>query len=206
MAIVNGYCTLTQAKNFKRITSTDATDDSVIEEMIEEASRLIDAICNRWFYAYTQTRYFDVPRGRELCLDSDLLAITTLTNGDSTTIASTEYNLQPKNSPPYYAVVLKPGSTTVWQPSTSGGYNEKVISIAGSWGFVDRTAADPVSDRVIKATRKACLVIFGNAYGERFGDNTGGQVTVTAAGVVITPYGAIPKAAYQAIAPYVRKT
>lgn len=204
MSITNGYATLAEAKAHKRITSTDATDDTVIESLVEDASRLIDAITNRWFYAYTQTRYFDVPSGRELCFDADLVAVTTLTNGDGTVIASTEYNLQPINETPAYALRLKDLTTVSWQPSSTYG-SQKVISIAGSWGYVDRTATTPWAARVILNTKRACLSIFGQIYEERFGTNTAGAVTVTAAGVVITPYGAVPKAAYQLIAPYIRR-
>ncbi len=204
MTITNGYATLAQAKDHKRISSTDATDDGVIEGMVEDASRLIDAICNRWFYTYTQTRTFDVPSSRELRLDADLLAITTLTNGNGDVIAAADYNLIPKNSPPYYAVRLKELSTTAWRFSSTYGA-ELVITIAGSWGFVDRTAIDPVSVRAINATKRACLDIAAMWYEERFGQNTGGVATITGAGVVITPQGAVPKSAWQLIAPYIRR-
>ena len=204
MTITNGYATLAQAKDLKRITSTDTTDDATIELMIEDASRLIDAICNRWFYAYTQTRYFSVPASRELRMDTDLLAITTLTNGNDDVITSGNYHLLPKNVPPYYAVLIKDLSTVIWQPSTSTG-SEWVISIAGTWGYVDRSATDPVSVRVIDATRRACLEIVEMWYEQRFGENTGGVATVTGAGVVITPQGAIPKSAWQLIAPFIRR-
>ena len=42
-------------------------------------------------------------------------------------------------------------------------------------------------------------------YEQRFGENTGGVATVTGAGVVITPQGAIPKSAWQLIAPFIRR-
>jgi len=42
MAITNGYCTLEEFKDDKRITSDDAADDGVIEGIIEDASRMID--------------------------------------------------------------------------------------------------------------------------------------------------------------------
>jgi hypothetical protein len=40
---------------------------------------------------------------------------------------------------------------------------------------------------------------------ERFGVNAGGNVYITAGGVVQSPAGAIPKAAYDMIKPYIRK-
>lgn len=166
--------------------STDATDDATIENMVEQASRAVDLFTGKWYYAYTQTRYFDVPRSRELKLDQYLLAITTLTNGDGTTIANTEYDLLPKNEPPYYIVRLKKVSSISWQYSTTT-VEELAISIAGSWGFVDRAATDPVSVRYIRATEEACILTVMNEYHRLSGENTSGVSTVTSAGVVITP-------------------
>jgi hypothetical protein len=48
MAIVNGYATLTQIKAYMSIS--DTTDDSLLEDLIESASRSIDRIANRRFY------------------------------------------------------------------------------------------------------------------------------------------------------------
>ena len=48
MAIVNGYCTLAQVKAALRIT--DTTDDTLIENSVEAASRLIDGHAMRNFY------------------------------------------------------------------------------------------------------------------------------------------------------------
>ena len=117
MSAINSYATLAEFKNYKDISSTDADDDGVIEDLLEEASRYIDGETNRTFYPRVETRYFSVPEtlGRQLDLDDDLLAITTLTNGDDGTIASTEYNLLPKNKTPYYAIKLKEASTEYWE-------------------------------------------------------------------------------------------
>lgn len=203
MTITNGYCTLQELKDLKRITSTDATDDAVIEKLIEDASRMIDAVCGRWFYAATQTRRFDVPDSSVLRFDEDLLSITTLTNGDGATIASTEYVFKPANSYPKYLLMLLPTSTVTWQ-LTSAGNELQAISVAGSWGYVDRTAIDARSVRVINNTRRACLEIAHMKYQQRMGQNVTGSVVVTPSGVVQTPEGAMPKAAYDAIEPYVR--
>ena len=49
MAITNGYTTLASMKNFLSIV--DSTDDTLLEGLIESASRSIDRIANRRFYA-----------------------------------------------------------------------------------------------------------------------------------------------------------
>jgi hypothetical protein len=48
MAVVNGYATLAEAKGFLSIS--DSVDDTLLENMIEAASRSIDRIANRRFY------------------------------------------------------------------------------------------------------------------------------------------------------------
>lgn len=203
MAITNGYATLPQFKAILSVNSYDAQDDALIEDLITRASRTIDGITGKWFYANTQTRYFPVTPSRELALDAGLLSVTTLTNGDGTTIASTEYTLLPRNRPSKFVVKLNDRSTTYWQPATASS-DDYPISIAGSWGYVNRSASDPESARVIYNTETACLQIAVQQYKERKGQ-AGGQVQVTAAGVVITPYGAVPKLAYDLISPYISR-
>jgi len=180
MAITNGYCTLAEFKAYADPGSlgfsTDATDDTVIEALIEAASRRIDRITGRNFYARTETHYFDVPAGRELRLDDDLLTVTTLTNGDGTVLTTADYSLLPASKPPYRRVRLKDTSTHIWQGSAAGGF-ELVISLAGTWGW-SATAPDDIVE--------ACMEITKHSYKRRTGD--GAQAaTITAAGVVLTP-------------------
>ena len=48
MAITNGYATLAEIKAYMSIS--DSTDDSLLENLVESASRSIDRIANRRFY------------------------------------------------------------------------------------------------------------------------------------------------------------
>ena len=179
MAIENGYATLAEYKAWQTVSSTDATDDGVIEQIVEAASRYIDGETARTFYARTETRYFSVPNpaSRQLDLDDDLIAITTLTNGDGNTIAATEYNLIPKNVTPYRAIKLKASSTYCWT-CDSNGNTEYVISNLGTWGWAATAPHD---------IRQACLMIAISMYKRRFGENVSSTYKVTAAGIVVTP-------------------
>lgn len=204
MAIVNGYATLAQFKSLKGIKSDDVVDDVLIEELITRASRAIDGITGKWFYATGSTaRYYRVPDSRELKLDAALLTVTTLTNGDGTTIASTEYALLPRNRPQKTCIRLHDRSTNVWQIATSTN-DDYPITVTGTWGYVSRAATDPESVMIINNTEFACLQMALNWYNERKGQ-AAGQVQVTGAGVVITPYGAVPKAAYDVISQYIAR-
>lgn len=204
MAITNGYCTLVEFNADKRITSTDATDDTVIEGIIEDASRLIDRTCGRTFYARTETRLYDKPEDKVLWLDDDLLTVTTLTNGDGTVIASTAYVLLPYNAPGKYAIELRPGQGAVWQMNTTYGDNLQAISVLGTWGFVSRIATDGESSERIRNTRSACIDIAIWEYLRRFGNETEVVTQITAAGVVSMPTGEMPKAAWKKIKDYIK--
>ena len=197
MAISNGYTTLAEVKAILNPLglATQATDDAVIEDWVEGASRYIDSETHKTFYARTETRYFDIPAGRELTFDDWLLSITTFNNGDGVAIASTEYNFEPRNRAPYYSLRLKEMSSVVWKLDSSGNA-EDVLSIVGSWGW-STTAPDNI--------RMACQLIVVNMYRSRYGNNTTGAATITGAGVVITPKD-IPTAAVEIISKYMPLT
>jgi hypothetical protein len=58
LAVTNGYCTLADIKASLRIT--DSIDDTLLEQSINSASRMIDQYCNRSFYSGSagEVRYF----------------------------------------------------------------------------------------------------------------------------------------------------
>lgn len=194
MTITNGYTTLAKLKPLMNITSTSTTDDTAIEDMITQASRIIDQNTLRTFYARTETHYYDTPSGASLLIyDDDLLAITTLTNGNGVVITSSQYKLYPLNVSPKWEVRLLASSGISWHVSTAGD-RDGAIAIVGSWGYSASTPAD------IEA---ACNDIVVTAYHKRYGENTTGAATITGAGVVITPKD-IPDSAWKTIENYRR--
>lgn len=138
-AIVNGYTTLAAVKSLLNIASIDTGDDGVINDLITQTSRYIDDKTGRRFYPSVETHKFNTPDDRELWLDDDLLSLTTLTNGDGDTIASTEYILQPANAYPKYAVRLKQVTNEYFETDDEGD-SEQVISVLGWWGFHQKFA------------------------------------------------------------------
>lgn len=180
MAISNGYLTLAE---FKAMAdpgsvgfSADATDDGVIEDLIEAASRQIDRQTGTTFYGRAETHYFDIPEGRVLDLDDQLISVTTFLNGNETEISSDDYILLQPNKVPYYAIKLRDTSNVYWTSSSAGSY-EQVLSIEGSWGY-SSSAPDNI--------KADCFEIAKLYYRRRTGQGqTAAQIT--AAGVVITP-------------------
>ena len=100
MSLVNPYCSLAEVKASLRIPTSDTVDDALLTTAINAASRQIDGICERRFYSETATRVF-VPDSSILVDTDDIVSITTLKtnsgNGFTTTIPSTEYQLEPLN-------------------------------------------------------------------------------------------------------------
>lgn len=175
MSIVNGYISLSDFKLYAEITSTDANDDAALEDMIEAASRFIDRFTGRIFYAETATKLFDLPEGDTLYLETeDLLTVTTLTNGDGTTIASSNYWLLPHNTSPKYAIRLRASSGVSWDSATNGDVYA-CISIAGTWGY-----ASSAPDNV----KLACAMI-ANAYRQQRSGQGVQAATVTPGGLVL---------------------
>lgn len=192
MAITNGYATLDEFLGLPEFESSKPVDDVFVERLIERCSREFDGDTGYWFYADTQTRSYDTPKGRALKLDAPLLSVTTITNGDGETVASSEYNLYPLNGPNRMEIRLKQSSNTLWQ-YTSGGDTEGVISVAGAWGYVDRDSTDPESMAAILNSKAAVLALALSVYKRRYGVGVEGVAQVTGAGVVITPRDKSPE-------------
>ena len=133
---INGYTTLAVWKEWKQSSgtalATDTTDDSTINEIIEGVSRFIDAETGRTFYPRVQSRVFDAPRGtkddRVLWLDDDLLEVLSVTNGDDTTVSSSDYNTFPFNDYPKSWLKFKQAISTIWEVDSNGN-SEGVIDV-----------------------------------------------------------------------------
>lgn len=136
--LVNSYATLTDYKAYVtargQTAGTDATDDGVIQDLLNAASRFIDLQSRRRFYPSIESHLFDIPDGRDVYLDDDLLAVTTFSNGDNTAI--TDYILKGRNTP-YWCISLRDTANVTWETNT-GGSSEQVISVLGTWGYHDQ--------------------------------------------------------------------
>lgn len=145
MTAKNAYATLAEYKAYVtargQTSSTDTTDDTVIDNLLEQASRYLDDETGRTFYPFIQERFYDVPESRELMLDDDLLETITITNGDDTTMPSTEFYYVPKNLYPAYALKITDISSYQWLSNTQGSM-ENAVGILAIWGYHDRYVRD----------------------------------------------------------------
>lgn len=180
------YATTAELKAYLGISGT--SDDTLLAALITRAQAAIDSYCGRTFQAASGTRYYDWRDvdGDTLYLDADLVSVTTLTNGDGTEIAETEYVLEPRNGTPKYAIRLL--STSAW----SVGVDEE-IAVAGQWGWSESPPAD-----IVQATIRLA------AYMYRQKDATTFDATAfTDVGVMTIPQG-IPKDVLALLQPYRR--
>ncbi len=172
MSIVNGYTTLKGYKlRFWDGAVGDHKDDPVLEKVIETASRAIDDITQKRFYATTETRYYTAESTLK-CKVDHLLSVTTLKtdhNADRTyeyTWATTDYDLMPYNAllndEPYQWIETAP-LTDYYFPAARKG-----VEIAGSWGF---------SSTTLPEVEEACLLA-----AHRFMKRTGTPLGVSATG------------------------
>ena len=142
MTISNGYITRTNFLNWLASpTAVSAADDLVIDDIIEQVSRFIDDSTGRRFYPFRKTRKYDIPDDGVLYLEDDLSEVYTLTNGDATVIADTDYILESVNDPPYWAVKLRDVSDVEWEVDSDGS-SEQIIELDGLWSYRPNYSVD----------------------------------------------------------------
>lgn len=135
----------TGRETVKQSASIHGADfDEEIDRLIESASRRIDRQTRRLFIPKTQTRTYRWPPSHLgsatiLWLDYDLISVTTLKtkaqDSSPTTIAATDFFLEPNNSgPPYDRIEIDLSSSAAFE---SGSTPQRSIEIAGSWGYSD---------------------------------------------------------------------
>lgn len=144
MTITNGYTDLSTLKGVDvlSISASDTTSDTLLENIVEAASRTIDSDCIRYFYksATDEARYYTGCYVDKLFLMDDIVSVTELATdsaGDKsyTNIwaANTDYDMVPYNaaamSRPYTAIEI----------SSTGNYMfvtyPKGIKITGIFGW-----------------------------------------------------------------------
>jgi hypothetical protein len=141
----NVYATLAEYKDFStarnQTSNPDILDDGVIDGLLESASRYIDGKTSRFFYPRIETRIYSIPSDYDILLNADLQEVITFLNGDDTSIASTEYNLLPKNESPKYSLKMKQ-SSSIYLVYDSTGESEYVLDITAIFGYHNRYSQD----------------------------------------------------------------
>lgn len=152
------YTTNTELKTYAGIS--DTVHDTLLTSLITRAQAAIDAYVGFSFEAAADsTRYFDATSrrygghvdGRLLLFDTWCCAITSVTNGDGSTIASTYYVTEPRNGSRYYGIKLLASSGLSWE-TDSDGDAEKAITVTGKFAWSTTPPAD-----IVHATLRLAL-------------------------------------------------
>lgn len=186
------YTTNTALKTYLDVTGS--SDDELMTTLIANAQVAIDNHCRQTFEAESDTtRYFDAVDdvdGPDLILDAPLCAITTVTNGDGTTVASSKYVTTPRNGTPWHKLTLKTNAGIAW---TYSGTPENAISIEGKWAYSEEPPPDVV---------QACLLLAGYLYRRR-NNALDLDRTVVVSDAIIQPLS-IPRDVLTLLRPYRR--
>lgn len=189
------YCTPNDVIAYLGISSSG--DNTLIADMVRHAQKAIESHTQRVFEASSDTtRNFDARRDvcdLTLYLDHDLISITTITNGDGTTVSSSNYVTEPRNYTPYHAIRLKISSGLHWE-FDSNNDAEDAISISGKWAYSTSAPNDIV---------QACVRLASYFYRQK--DAQLFDVTATPElGILTIPQG-IPQDVKLLLDPYRRR-
>ena len=185
MAIVNGYITLANLKNYLKID--DSVEDTLLEQIIESASRSIDRIANRRFYLdSTATARTYRPIGNLRVITDDIGSITGLilktdpnsTGTYQTTMTlNTDYIVEPTNAlakgrPVNYLTIV--GSTALSLPVNYWPQ----VQVTAKWGWPE------VPDDIEQAT----YILSADLYKRK--DSIGGVLGLSELGAIrMSPLG-----------------
>lgn len=191
MAITNGYTTLNSIKTFLSIS--DNSDDTLLESLIESASRSIDKIANRRFYLDTNASARQYRAYNEvLCFVDDIGSTTNLVvaldeDGDgsfeTTLTLNTDYLLDPLTAPalgrPYTNLTMV--NTTYTWPVFPGMFSNGLrpgVQVTAKWGWPS------VPDDI----ETACQILTADLYKRK--DSPGGILGLGDLGAVrMSPLG-----------------
>ena len=174
-----------QYGDFDTDFTSDNPDYDWLAGLISKATAIIETYTGRVFEAASATRHFDAAKdviGVTLLLDDDLAVIdsdTVITNGDATTLNTTDYVTEPRNDTPYDALVLKGSTSKTWEEDSSGDA-ENAISILGMWGY-SVTPPEDIKHATIKLVRLL--------YKQRSGELDSVSPIVTPQGLLVMPPG-----------------
>jgi hypothetical protein len=191
MAITNGYATLTQIKAYMSIS--DNTDNDLLEDLVESASRSIDRIANRRFYldATASARLYRAYSDIFVYVDdigtTSSLVVQTDSNGNGTyaktLTLNQDYILDPLTASslgrPFTQLTMV-SNTETWPifPGLTQNGLRPGVQVTARWGWPS------VPDDV----NMACLILSADLYKRK--DAPGGILGLGDLGVVrMSPIG-----------------
>ena len=186
MTITDGYVTLTQAKGYLGIPVADTVDDTLLEQIVESASRSIDRIAGRYFYqdSTATARYYRAVSPVSLLVD-DISSTTSLTvdvstdgtNYSTPMVYDTDFIVEPFNAAATgrpYTMLTAIGSQYFPYP-----WNYRPgVRVTARWGWPS------IPDDIVEAT----LILVADLYKRK--DSVGGVLGLSEMGAIrMSPLG-----------------
>lgn len=181
------YTTTAVLKSYMGITAS--TDDTLLSLCIDRAQSTIESYTNRFFESSADTtrKYTpiidrigsgmgfngDLMDDYTIDLNCDLISVTSITNGDGSSVPTSAVVTLPLNFTPAYAVRIKQASSYFW---TYTGSPEASVSITGRFGYSLTAPAN-----IVQAT----LRLASQMYRQRDGSPDLGNSIISADGSTI---------------------
>lgn len=150
---------------------------------LEAASRTAELLTHRRYYPWSGTRYFDWPadqggRSYRIWFDQyDLISLTSIANGDGSTVPTANVFLDPQDGPPYTSAEVSQNTTSAF---AAGGTWQRAVGFTGLWGSSnDQTSAGTLAAG-INASTTAVTVSDSSVVG------VGSLLTVGAERMIVT--------------------
>jgi hypothetical protein len=117
------------------LATSETTDDPRLIAALQAAAFQVERAAGRRFSPRKAALQHTITRSTELLLDDDLLELTTLANGDGTTIPLNNVLLLPDDAPAG-GLLLTAGSSFIWTQTPI-----QAVTVTGIWGWHDRWAS-----------------------------------------------------------------
>lgn len=128
------YCQIAEIKEVGRLNITSSQYDATLSMLVETASRWIDRYMGVRPHTFApeeeKTLYFNSNQtfGRYLRMGESLLTLTSVTNGDASSISLANIRLHPRNEE--FSWQLELDTSVNWSTSFDGD-----IAVTGKWGY-----------------------------------------------------------------------
>lgn len=141
MAIVNGYLTRSELKQALAIGTADTADDTLLDEIVNAASRLVDQYTGQFFYAIPNGTATFTPETYYSVNTLPFTSVTTLKtdeDGDGiyeVTFAASDFQALPSNAPlfgdPFTRLEVRPAGTKAFPMNLTSS-----VQIVGNLGYL----------------------------------------------------------------------
>lgn len=159
MAITNGYLTRNELKAALAIGTADTADDTLLDEIVNTASRLVDQYTGQFFYSITGGTATFTPETYYTVNTLPFTSVTTLKtdeDGDGiyeVTWSATDYQALPSNAPlftePFTKIEARPTGTKAFPLNLTSS-----VQIVGNLGWTS------CPSEVAQATTIQCTTIY----------------------------------------------